>query len=308
MPPAKRSRSASPSSSTSSRSSSKRTTASSRSNGAGSTRAAARSGAKSTATTARKSAAKTTTQAKSGTTRTSNAAKSGAAQTARAAKTTGRAAATTAKTAGSAAASTAKAARAGAKGTATSAAGGAKATRTTARGAATRTKRASGGSQNTASVAEGLAKGAIKPKDVVMLTRAHIQEALDDAASRGRVTRKDANDLVAELVRRGRSQGDELLADLEGVLARGRGQLGSAAKRARSADSVDRIVRGADKARRTVGVGPSFPILGYDDLNVSQVQSRIKDLKKPELRKVLTYERKNANRKSVVGALEKSLG
>jgi hypothetical protein len=37
------------------------------------------------------------------------------------------------------------------------------------------------------------------------------------------------------------------------------------------------------------------------------VQSRIKELKKPEMRKVLTYERKNANRKSVVGALEKSL-
>jgi hypothetical protein len=70
---------------------------------------------------------------------------------------------------------------------------------------------------------------------------------------------------------------------------------------------VDRIVRGADRARRAAGVGPSFPILGYDELNASQVQSRIKELKKPELRKVLTYERKNADRKSVVGALEKSL-
>jgi polyhydroxyalkanoate synthesis regulator phasin len=307
MPPAKRSQSGSSSSSTSSRSSSKRTTAASRSNGAGSTPAAARRGAKATATTARKSAAKTTTQAKSATTRTTRAAKSGAARTTRAAKATGTAAATTAKTAGAAAASTAKAARAGARGTKTSAAAGAKATRTSARAASTRTKRASGGSQNTASVAEGLAKGAIKPRDVVMLTRAHIQETLDDAASRGRVTRKDANDLVAELVRRGRSQGDELLAELESAVARGRGQLQSAAKRARTADPVDRLVRGADKARRTVGVGPSFPILGYDELNASQVQARIKDLKKPELRKVLTYEKKHANRKSVVSALDKSL-
>ena len=32
------------------------------------------------------------------------------------------------------------------------------------------------------------------------------------------------------------------------------------------------------------------------------MQTRIKELKKPELRKVLTYERKHANRKSVVGA------
>ena len=72
-------------------------------------------------------------------------------------------------------------------------------------------------------------------------------------------------------------------------------------------DPVDRFVRGADRARRAAGVGPSFPILGYDELNASQVQSRIKELKKPEMRKVLTYERKHANRKSVVGALEKSL-
>jgi hypothetical protein len=37
------------------------------------------------------------------------------------------------------------------------------------------------------------------------------------------------------------------------------------------------------------------------------VQSRIKELKRPELRKVLNYERKHANRKSVIGTLEKSL-
>jgi polyhydroxyalkanoate synthesis regulator phasin len=153
------------------------------------------------------------------------------------------------------------------------------------------------------SVAEQLAQGAIKPKDVLMLTRGHIQEAMDDAASRGRVTRKDANDLVTELVRRGRGQGTDLVKEIESLL----GKAGAATKRARKTDSVDRIVRGADRARRAAGVGPSFPILGYDDLNAAQVQSRIKELKKPELRKVLTYERKHANRKSVVGAIEKSL-
>jgi hypothetical protein len=136
-----------------------------------------------------------------------------------------------------------------------------------------------------------------------MLTRGHIQEALDDAAARGRVTRKDANDLVSDLVRRGRGGSNDIVKEIEGLLAKA----GAATKRARSSDSVDRIVRGADRARRAAHVGPSFPILGYDDLNASQVQSRIKDLKKPELRKVLTYERKHANRKSVVGALEKSL-
>jgi hypothetical protein len=57
-----------------------------------------------------------------------------------------------------------------------------------------------------------------------------------------------------------------------------------------------------------VGVGPSFPILGYDDLNANQIQSRLGDLTKPELRKVLTYERNNADRKSVVDRLEKAIG
>jgi polyhydroxyalkanoate synthesis regulator phasin len=150
-------------------------------------------------------------------------------------------------------------------------------------------------------------RGVVHPRDLVMLTRERIQETLDDAASRGRVTRKDANDLVTELVRRGRSERDDLRGELETLLGRGRGQLESVSRRARGSEPIDRVVRGADRARRSVGVGPSFPILGYDDLNVPQVRSRLKELKRPELRKVLNYERKHANRKSVVDAIEKSL-
>ena len=141
-----------------------------------------------------------------------------------------------------------------------------------------------------------------------MLTRERIQETLDDAAARGRVTRKDANDLVAELVRRGRDE------------TRRAARRAGGADRARAAASWSR--RGARRAAQNpstassaaptargaaVGVGPSFPILGYDELNATQVQSRIKELSRPERRKVLNYERKHANRKSVVGALEKSL-
>jgi polyhydroxyalkanoate synthesis regulator phasin len=140
-----------------------------------------------------------------------------------------------------------------------------------------------------------------------MLTRERIQETLDDAASRGRVTRKDANELVSELVRRGRAQSDELLAQIEQLLAEGRDQLESATRKARKTEGVDRVVRTADRARRAAGVGPSFPILAYDELNAKQVQERIKELEKPELRKVLNYERKHADRKSVVGAIEKAL-
>jgi polyhydroxyalkanoate synthesis regulator phasin len=157
-------------------------------------------------------------------------------------------------------------------------------------------------------VAEQLSRGVVNPRDVLMLTRDRIQETLDEAASRGRVTRKDANDLVTELVRRGRAERDDLVSNLEELAGKGRGQIEAATKRARKVDSVDRLVRAGDRARRTVGVGPSFPILGYDDLNVSQIGSRLSELTKAELRKVLTYERNNGNRKSVTGALEKAIG
>jgi polyhydroxyalkanoate synthesis regulator phasin len=141
-----------------------------------------------------------------------------------------------------------------------------------------------------------------------MLTRDRIQEALDDAAARGRVTRKDANDLVADLMRRGRTQSDDLIGELVTIVERGREGLDTAAKKARGSEPVDRLVRNADRARRTAKVGPSFPILGYDELTAPQVQTRVQQLSRPELRRVLTYERKNANRKSVVGAIERALG
>jgi polyhydroxyalkanoate synthesis regulator phasin len=142
----------------------------------------------------------------------------------------------------------------------------------------------------------------------VILTRERIQETVDDAAKRGRVTRDDANDLVSELVRRGRQQTDEIVSDFEQLLGRGRDQLETATKRARRAEPVDRLVRTADKARRTVGVGPSFPILAYDELTARQVADRLSELTPPELRKVRDHERRHANRKSVLDAIEKALG
>jgi polyhydroxyalkanoate synthesis regulator phasin len=158
-----------------------------------------------------------------------------------------------------------------------------------------------------AGLAEQLANRIINPLGLVLLTRERIQDTLDEAAERGRLTRTDANELVAELVKRGRQQTDELLSDMERLLGRGRDQFETATKRARLADGMDRIVRTADRARRTVGVGPSFPILGYDDLTAAQVEARLNGLTPAELRKVREYERRHANRKSVLGAVERAL-
>lgn len=140
-----------------------------------------------------------------------------------------------------------------------------------------------------------------------MLSRERIAETVEDAALRGRLTRSDAELLVAELVQRGRQQTEELLGDIDRTLGRGRQQLDAATRRARMA-APDRLMRNADRARRSIGVGPSFPILGFDELNVAQLQRRLSHLSDPELRTVRDYERRHANRKSLLRAIEKALG
>jgi hypothetical protein len=157
-------------------------------------------------------------------------------------------------------------------------------------------------------LAEQLVDRILKPLGLVVLSRERIQETLEEAAERGRVTRSDADELAALLIQRGRQQTDELFGDLDRVLGRGRQQIDAAALRARRSEPVDRLVRGADRARRTVGVGPAFPIIGYDDLTVAQIRQRLGKLKRPELRKVRTYERRHAKRKSLLDQLEKRLG
>jgi polyhydroxyalkanoate synthesis regulator phasin len=156
-------------------------------------------------------------------------------------------------------------------------------------------------------LAEQLLSRIIRPLGLVVLSRERIQEVLDDAAARGRVTRSDANELAAELVDRGRQQTDQLMSDVDRLVGRGRQQIGSATMRARRSESLDLLLRSADRARRTVGAGQSFPILGYDELTATQVQARLEGLSPAELRKVRDYERRHANRKTVLAAIDKHL-
>src|SRR6185437_8246702 len=111
------------------------------------------------------------------------------------------------------------------------------------------------GGDGLSGLTEQLVNRIIKPLGLVVLSRERIQEVLDDAAARGRVTRSDANDLVAELVNRGRQQTEQLLSDAERLVGRGRQQLGAATSRARRSESLDLLLRSADRARRTVGTG-----------------------------------------------------
>jgi hypothetical protein len=131
----------------------------------------------------------------------------------------------------------------------------------------------------------------IDPREVVVMTRSRLQEALDEAVERGRMTRDDAGTLLAELLKRGRE-------DIEGLLD---------GARSTTRGGAERVLREVDRARRAAGVGPSFPVLGYDDLTAAQVIERLGDLQAPELRKVRDYEKRNANRKSVLAAIEQKL-
>jgi polyhydroxyalkanoate synthesis regulator phasin len=132
------------------------------------------------------------------------------------------------------------------------------------------------------------------------ITTDRLQDAVDDAVRRGRMTRKDAEDLLATLVSAGRAQSEALVADVEQLLGRGTGV------RARAVDSGDAVLRKVDRARRRVG-GGTFPILGYDDLTAAQITKRLGDLTPAELRKVRDHERRGAARKSVLAAIERKL-
>jgi hypothetical protein len=125
----------------------------------------------------------------------------------------------------------------------------------------------------------------VDPLDLVILTRARLQEVVDDAVERGRITRAHAVELVSDLIARGHGQADDLLGDLEQLLA-----------------------RAPLAAAHGAGLGPDFPIAGYDDLTAAEVVRALDGMAADDLRKVREYERANANRKSVLGAADRKLG
>ena len=174
---------------------------------------------------------------------------------------------------------------------------------------------------------QALSQNLIRPLELVMLSRERIEDALDEVVKRGRMTRDDASQLGQALFTLGRQQTDDVLKDLEQLLGRGRTSfeertgnvrsrsveaargarrsVGRAADAARTA--ADPLLVQADRARRVAGVGPSFPISGYDDLTAAQISSRLDTLTPAELRKVRDYERRRGNRKSVLEAIESQL-
>src|SRR5262245_26619503 len=116
----------------------------------------------------------------------------------------------------------------------------------------------------------------------VTISRDRLQDVVDDAVRRGRMTRSDADEIVSRLVSRGRSQADDRIGQLERLLTQLRqapdrarqevgGRAGKARKqvetrtvkaRKRAVNAVDKPLAGADRVRRAARV-PGFPITAY---------------------------------------------
>ena len=127
-------------------------------------------------------------------------------------------------------------------------------------------------------------------REILFLPRDRVRETVDDAVRRGRITRNDAEDLVDRLMELGRQQTDDVLARLEKIVPGG--------------GPVVRAVRTVDRARRGTG---GLPIPDYDELTAAQITAKLDGLSAADLRTLHEYERKNANRKSVLAALDKRL-
>lgn len=175
----------------------------------------------------------------------------------------------------------------------------------------------------------------------VTIPRERLQDTVDDAVRRGRMTRGDAEDLMARLLTRGRQQADDILGQLEDVVsqlrdevgertgrqrrqaarttARARRELEDAAERAReevgsraegarrkAVGAADTPLATADRARRKARV-PGFPISAYDQLSIRQVEGRLSDLSRDELRKVRSYERSRKARKGLLRSIDRRL-
>ncbi|HEY7267273.1 MAG TPA: hypothetical protein VH501_06230 [Solirubrobacterales bacterium] len=149
----------------------------------------------------------------------------------------------------------------------------------------------------------------------VTISRDRLQEVLDDAVRRGRMTRGDADELIGRLVTRGRDQADDLISQLERLLAQAREAPGRARQhvenraekaRKRAVKAAERPLAGADRVRRAARV-PGFPITAYDDLSVRQIDRRLQELSRAELRKVRDYERRNKSRKGVLRSVDRKL-
>src|SRR5688572_6743856 len=148
----------------------------------------------------------------------------------------------------------------------------------------TRADARTAGPGKVAAARDRIVRSVLAPLNAVLLTRKAIEEVLDDAVSRGRMTRSDAQEMAQSLLSRSARATDDFLSDVERMLGRG----------------------GADLEAAPVSER-GLPIAGYDDLSAAQVQDRLDGLTPAELRRLRDYEQRHANRKTVLDRIDRKL-
>ena len=164
----------------------------------------------------------------------------------------------------------------------------------------------------------------------VTLPRDRVQEVVDDAVKRGRMTRGDANELVSNLVSRSRKATDDLIRDLEKLLEQARKEVDTRTSKARKEleTPAPRPASRRPAPPSASAAPPATPPTGRSPRPTScaaapalrarrspattssprpQVKSRLKDLTKADLRKVRTQEKRGKARKGILDAIEKQL-
>jgi hypothetical protein len=156
--------------------------------------------------------------------------------------------------------------------------------------------KADGVAKNVGAVREIVMKSVLAPVNAVLITRKHLEEVIEDAVKRGRMTRDDAQQMMQTLLQRSARQTDDFLSDLERLLGRGR-----------TLEPSPSGQSGGKKKQRPRRPSSSLPISSYDELSAAAVQDHLDGLTPAELRRLRDYERRNANRKTVLDAIERKL-
>jgi polyhydroxyalkanoate synthesis regulator phasin len=148
--------------------------------------------------------------------------------------------------------------------------------------------RRGGGASPVAAARDKLVRGVLSPFNAVVITRRNLEEVLDDAVRRGRMTRSDAQEMIQMLVTRGARVTDDILAELQRMLG--------------NIDALD-----PEGGASASGATRQPPIADYDELSAAQVQERLDGLSHVQLRRLREYEQRNANRKTVLERIDRKL-
>lgn len=151
---------------------------------------------------------------------------------------------------------------------------------------------------NVTAVRELVMKSVLAPVNAMLITRKHLEEVIEDVVKRGRMTRDDAQQMLQTLLQRSARQTDDFLSDLERLLGRGR---------ALETKEPSPRAPGKKGRRRSRRASTNLPIANYDELSAAAVQEQLEGLTPAELRKLRDYERRNANRKTVLDAIARKL-